>query len=226
MYTAIRNRKLCIVHINDMRSGCSKTVVVATYLVRIDIFSGFCTNIRKKTPERFSAHKEFRTLFIIKSFNSYRITVAKMKFRRHNKTGIIDYKHWISKTILKCLIRNSSITSDALLPAHAATLSNIFAESLIQVKFEFVCSYTSALLGGKWLMVAEEILKAYTDQHYSGALRWLFEARQSNSVRPIFIGLKAKVYFHNKYLKCDEPIERTHVVVFQGGLNIVQILDD
>lgn len=172
MFTDIRNRNYCVLHIGDTGTSYSETGIVSKRSLN-NIISALeaCWILKHGSPCRLLADSEYIKKPILSFLESHGILHAERPVRRYSKIGIVERKHRTVKTILERIQSDNSASSDAVLFARATFFPNMFSGYSIVSSFELVRGYSRAIFGGTKKFLSKDLLKKYKDRRCTRVLQ-------------------------------------------------------
>lgn len=161
---------------------------------------------RHGAPLRFSSDSEFQTAPMQRFLKKHEITPFERSVFRHNKTGVVERKHFTINLILEKLKLAIEITPHATLLSRSTFLSKIVSGNRILSSFESAIGYTPVIIFIPRTVVINQLLTAYLEQAATRALQKLMSSRSPSTIPPSMLTPGTLVLYFYKTTKHTDPI--------------------
>lgn len=130
MFATILSPKSCTINVVDARTAFSETDIVCGRFAdsTMDLLETIWIH-RYEAQSAFSADMEFTKVLVRKFSLSYNIIVKDKTVRRHDNTGIVEWKQLTVRKIFKRLQLDNPRKSDVVLLSRETVFSNLFSGS-------------------------------------------------------------------------------------------------
>lgn len=203
----VRDTRHVCLHIIDTFSSYSEVTIAPNRSQ--EFISNTLENVwiyRYGAPLKLSGDQEFDRSGVHTICNRHNISYCPRPTRRHNKTGIIERKNGVIKTILekisseRCSFKNESII------ARACFISNLFSGSKLLSSFQLARGYSPSILGVPSSIVPTVLLEAHKAQTATRALHKLLHSRSPNTVPANLLPRDRLIWVFHKSSRQNDPI--------------------
>lgn len=178
MFINLKEHDIVILVITDTGTGYSELIIVesrhSAVFIRELEQSWVC---RHGAPKAVSADDEYNRKPTINYLRTHNIQFKPRPARRHNKTGVVERKIQVVKSILYKMNNEKTNASVSTLVARASFMCNFFSGNRILSSFELVRGYSPSIIGIPARTIPPEILQAHREQAAIRALQRLFQSR-------------------------------------------------
>ena len=178
LFVNLKGQNIVILIITDTGTGYSELIIAenrtAQVIVRVIEQSWVC---RHGAPKALSADDEYNRRPILDYLRTHEIQFKARPARRHNKTGIVERKIGVVKSILYKLNDEVSTAAASSIVARAAFLSNLFSGNRLLSSFELARGFSPSIIGIPPSVVPQELLEAHREQVAIRALQRIAHSR-------------------------------------------------
>lgn len=207
-FITLRGTKFCVINITDTGTGYTVLAIApdrsTSTIIRLLETEWICHH---GAPHAASADDEYNRAPVRNYLSSHDITFKPRPARRHNKTGIVERKNQVVKTILSKLDADTSEGTPVTLVSRAAFLSNMFSGNRTLSSFELVRGYSPSVVGIPKTVVTEELLQAHKEQVAVRTLQRLMTSHAPQVARPSLFNPGDPVWVCYNTSKQNEPVQ-------------------